>query len=146
MLKSVLLPESIKSIGACAFAFCSNLEAVEFEEPSSLRKLNGRCFAFTKLMTISLPTGCEMFSPSTFTRCTVEVRSEEVEVVGNYLVMKSDGRVIGFSAFGACQISGKCNKLSPKCCETCEADEVKFEARYQLAIFLDMCFAQCVLK
>lgn len=65
-IKEVQLPETIRSIGACAFYQCNSLHKINF--PKSLRWIDSLAFANAwELEEIRLPKGCELYWEDTFT-------------------------------------------------------------------------------
>jgi hypothetical protein len=55
----VLIPSSISVIGPHCFAFCSHLESIHFDEPSSLKRIEAYAFERSSLKSIVIPTSVE---------------------------------------------------------------------------------------
>ncbi len=74
VIESVVLPRTLKDIGANAFANCSNLKSVTFsqgEEPCALRKISYCAFILdTKLSVMEFPEGLVMIDDSAFSGCS----------------------------------------------------------------------------
>jgi len=67
-ITSVSLPEGITNIGDYAFAYCSNLSAVNI--PSSVNAIADLAFAETGLTSIIIPESVSYLGSSVFVRCT----------------------------------------------------------------------------
>lgn len=70
-LVSVTLPESITSIGMCAFYNCTSLESVNI--PSNVTSIKKGAFAnCSSLTSIEIPSGVTLFGPGVFYGCGFE--------------------------------------------------------------------------
>lgn len=73
-ISSVHIPNTVKTIGMQAFAYCENLERVTFEEDSSLDFIDAMAFSgCSKLTHIRLPDKLRVIERMAFTDCTCEV-------------------------------------------------------------------------
>lgn len=71
-LKSITLPETVKTIGMWAFAWCSNLKSISIS--SGLRSIGDYAFAgCSKLKSIRLPGGLTSIGYGAFADCVVEI-------------------------------------------------------------------------
>lgn len=86
-LKTVTIPRKIGVIGAAAFSG-SGLQTVNFESNSALYKIDDGAFAFTDLVTVSLPDSVLTIRDGAFKNCTM---LESVEF-GNNSAMRSIGK------------------------------------------------------
>ena len=67
-ISSVYIPNTVKSIGMQAFAYCDNLEQVTFEEESSLEIIDPLAFSgCDKLLYIKLPDSLRVIERLAFT-------------------------------------------------------------------------------
>lgn len=89
-LKSVVIPESVTTIGESAFAHCKNLESIEM--PDSLKSLGKRAFYNCGLKSLSIPSGIDKIEDEVFEYC---YRLASVSIEGNI-------SSIGKSAFEGC--------------------------------------------
>ena len=70
-ITDIVIPRSVKNIGKNAFAFCTNLKTVVFEENNILERLNEKVFAYcTSLESINIPFGVKRISEETFANCS----------------------------------------------------------------------------
>jgi hypothetical protein len=68
-IESIVLPESLQTIGSSAFAYCENLEAVIFK--GNLTQINNSAFRYCKsLEEITLPASVNVIAESAFSHCT----------------------------------------------------------------------------
>ncbi len=93
-LKSITLPESIKSIGTGAFSFCESLEEINI--PDSVTEIGDRAFMkCTSLKTINIPDSLTKFSNDMFGACeSLDIKDFKISDKITY---------IGDSAFSGCK-------------------------------------------
>ena len=93
-LKSITIPAGVTTIAWWAFCRCSNLESVKFEGNSQLTSIGKECFANdTDLTSIELPEGFTSIDTSAFVNCT---GLEEI-------VLPEGLTSIGEGAFAGCE-------------------------------------------
>lgn len=68
MLKKVVFPDSLESIGSLAFGMCDLSETEEL--PSSLKKILGEAFLYTSLRCVYLPSSLESIGNNAFANCS----------------------------------------------------------------------------
>lgn len=68
-LESVLIPASVKRIGAGAFEGCAGLRSVRFAPNSALRSIGPRAFAGTQIREFFCPAGVEEIGELAFLEC-----------------------------------------------------------------------------
>ena len=64
-IEKVTLPSSIKTIGSCAFAYCTKLSEILL--PEKLEQIGMYAFAFTNISTIKFPSGLKTIGDEAFT-------------------------------------------------------------------------------
>ena len=90
-LKSVTIPNSVKSIGNAAFFCCYNLEGITI--PSSVTNIGDRAFMMCNTLTdVAVPNGVSKISYATFACCS-SLKS---------ITLPSSVKSIGDSAFAGC--------------------------------------------
>lgn len=90
-LKSVTIPDSVKSIGNAAFFCCYNLEGITI--PSSVTNIGDRAFMMCDTLTeVAVPNGVSKISYATFACCS-SLKS---------ITLPSSVKSIGDSAFAGC--------------------------------------------
>ena len=89
VLTSVIIPNSVTSIGDNAFAYCENLETVTFESNSSLESIGESAFSnCCSLTSITIPSSVTSIGDYVFNECgnletiTFETNSN-LETIGN---------------------------------------------------------------
>lgn len=68
-LDTITIPSFVEEIEADAFFGCCELESIDFDEPSSLRKLGARAFASTGLRSIRIPASVGEIGANAFKGC-----------------------------------------------------------------------------
>ena len=115
-IESVVIPASVRGIGKKAFAFCSELRAVSFEEGSELESIGNRAFcACDRLLEITLPETLKECGEKAFAYCShlaSIILPEGVEELTdgifegcralNLVSVSDKTRRVGKSAFSAC--------------------------------------------
>lgn len=111
-IKSVILPDTIQSIGKDAFSGCTNLENISF--PEGLRKIGSRAFAETGIEEAELSAAISSFGTGVFSGCrqlTTVVFQEGIEAIAEStfrgsavksVTLPSTIRTIGENAFSGC--------------------------------------------
>ena len=70
-ITDIVIPSSVKSIGKNAFAFCTNLNTVTFEENSSIEIFAEEVFVYcTALKNINIPISIKKISEEAFAKCS----------------------------------------------------------------------------
>ena len=114
-LKSVRIPESVRSIGSSAFYFCQGL--TEIDLPDGLTSLGAYAFRFCSgLNSISIPDGVTTLLSSTFDDCTnlKQVKlPKNLKTIDTYvfmdcpnltsIVIPEQVTTIGYMAFSGCK-------------------------------------------
>jgi len=68
-ITSIVLPETLKTVGSSSFAYCENLQAVVFM--GKVTKIGNSAFRYcTKLTEITLPASVNIIDESAFSHCT----------------------------------------------------------------------------
>lgn len=112
-LKSVLLPETITTIGESAFDSCNALEEINF--PDSITSIGKNAFAFTSgLSEISIPNSLETLGDGAFYQCGAQ----------SDIIFPTTTRSIGNQAFYQSEITSiefnqNLQTLGTECCENC---------------------------
>ena len=84
-ISSVHIPNTVKSIGMQAFAYCDNLEQVTFDEDSSLEIIDPLAFSgCDKLMYIKLPDSIRVIERLAFRNCTCEFSNRCLVMTPNF--------------------------------------------------------------
>ena len=84
-ISSVHIPNTVKSIGMQAFAYCDNLEQVTFEEESSLEIIDPLAFSgCDKLTYIRLPEKLRVIERLAFRNCTCEFSNRCLVMTPNF--------------------------------------------------------------
>lgn len=84
-LAAVHIPDTVKSIGVQAFAFCDNLEQVTFEQDSCLEIIDAMAFTgCPKLSYIRLPDGIKVVERLAFRGCTCEISNRCLVMFPNF--------------------------------------------------------------
>lgn len=92
-IKSVLIPQNVKTIGECAFYDCSALEVINL--PEELTSISEFCFQNCKgLTSIELPPNLTEIGRQAFLRCS-NLKTLSIPKISNSIT-------IGASAFGEC--------------------------------------------
>ena len=92
-LESIVIPNTISSIGKCVFSGCSNLKTVSFAEDSQLNSIDEGAFEFCyKLTSFTIPSTVKTINMSAFSNC---VNLEEI-------TMPDSLTSIGWEAFKNC--------------------------------------------
>lgn len=92
-LKSIKIPDGVKSLGKGAFAFCSSLEAIDL--PVGLESIGDSCFeACTSLKNIFVPAGVTSIGSRAFAHCA---KLEQAYVMSTALAELKDGTFMGCS-------------------------------------------------
>ncbi len=68
-ITEIVLPDSVSSLGDCAFRFCSNLK--EANIPKSLKVIPGYLFASSKITSIEIPEGVTTLNQACFRQCSL---------------------------------------------------------------------------
>lgn len=93
-LSVISIPSGVSEIGEAAFMECANLEAVLFEDGSSLNALADEAFAnCVSLEEFTVPEGVEIIGEKTFYYCNSMEK----------IVLSSELSAIGKDAFGNCE-------------------------------------------
>ncbi len=79
-IKSVVFPDSLKTIGSCAFSGCSNITEIELDE--GLTSIEWDAFRGTGLSHVFIPYSVETIGPSAF-KCEMEVESINTDYCAN---------------------------------------------------------------
>ena len=70
-IKSLILPDSLESIGINAFAECGELEEIVLSQNSKLKEIHAEAFVFCKkLKNLTLPTSITSISKRAFFGCS----------------------------------------------------------------------------
>lgn len=70
-ITDIVIPSSVKNIGKNAFAFCTNLNTVTFEENSSIESFAEEVFVYcTALKNINIPISIKKISEEAFAKCS----------------------------------------------------------------------------
>jgi uncharacterized repeat protein (TIGR02543 family) len=111
-IKSVVLPDTIQSIGKDAFSGCTNLESIAF--PDGLKKIGDGAFAGTAIGEVELSATISSFGIGVFSDCTqltTVVLQEGIEAIAEstfsgsavkFVTLPSTIRTIGKNAFSGC--------------------------------------------
>ncbi len=111
-LTSVMLPESLETIGWCTFCGCTSLTSISF--PESLETIDSSAFSgCTGLTSISLPESLETIGVSAFSGCTGLTSisfPESLETIGGFsgctgltsISLPESLKTIGGGAFSRC--------------------------------------------
>jgi hypothetical protein len=138
-LREFKVPESVEILGDRCFETCLNMETIEFEESSRLRKIGEKAFGSCKLHSITIPALTEEIDGSAFADCpliTIRIAPENpnFKVEGN-LLMTSDGTEI-VRCFGRNReiiVGRKVKVLGKSCFEGCKhLDRIGFEVGSEL--------------
>lgn len=93
-LKSIKIPDGVKTLGKGAFAFCSSLEAIDL--PVGLESVGDSCFeACTSLKNIFVPAGVTAIGSRAFAHCA---KLEQAYVMSTALAELKDGTFMGCSS------------------------------------------------
>ena len=112
---TTIIPESVKSIGECAFSGCTSLAAITI--PEGVTSIGSRAFSFCRsLISISIPEGVTSIGDWTFFRCsdiTTITLPEGVTSIGNHafscctsltaITIPESVKSIGEGAFSGCR-------------------------------------------
>ena len=93
ILKAIVIPNSVKEIGGGAFQSCSALRSITI--PNSVKKIGHKAFAYSGLKSIKFPNAMKEIHPYDNCQC---VRCEDLESV----VLPADLQVIPASMFESC--------------------------------------------
>ena len=112
-LSSVVIPDSVRTIGTYAFAYCRNLYSAAL--PDSLAQLGDSAFCgCTALTNVNIPTGISQIEFYTFQSCNIQtiVIPSNVTIIGDYafrgctsltsVTIPNSVTSIGNSAFESC--------------------------------------------
>jgi hypothetical protein len=138
-LTAFKVPESVEIIGDRCFNHCSNMERIEFEGSSRLKRISEMAFCGCRLHWITIPALTEEIDGSAFVNCpwiTIRVAPGNLHfrVEGNFLVM-SDGKEIVryFGHDREIVVGKKVRVLRRSCFEYCnQLDKVDFEVGSEL--------------
>jgi hypothetical protein len=138
-VKEFNVPESVEILGARCFEGCSNMETIEFEGSSRLKRIGERAFRESDLHSITIPALTEEIAGSAFVNCrllSIQVApgSLNFKVEGDFLVT-SDGREIVryFGRDPEIVVDEKVRVLGKSCFEGCKyIVEIYFEVGSEL--------------
>ena len=113
-IRFILIPDSVSSIGDCAFAGCKNLEDIEL--PSSVTEIGGAAFNNCEsLYSIKLPKYLKRIEVQTFEHCkglTHIQLPDSIEEIGNYAFALTSLKSICFP-HNLKKLGGMCFALAP---------------------------------
>lgn len=113
-IRFILIPDSVSSIGDCAFAGCKNLKDIEL--PSSVTEIGGAAFNNCEsLYSIKLPKYLKRIEVQTFEHCkglTQIQLPDSIEEIGNYAFALTSLKSICFP-HNLKKLGGMCFALAP---------------------------------
>jgi hypothetical protein len=100
-IKAFNVPESVEIIGAHCFEDCSNMERIEFEGSSRLKRISELSFAGCNLHSMTIPALTEEIDGSAFVNCPwISIRMApgnlHFKVEGNFLVTSSGKEIVRY--------------------------------------------------
>jgi hypothetical protein len=138
-LKGFRVPESVEIIGAHCFRGCSNLERIDFEGSSSLKRICELAFVGCNLHSITIPPLAEEIDGSAFVNCPlISIRvapgSINFKVEDNLLVTSGGTEIVRY--FGQdreLHIGKKVHILRKSCFQGCDSlEKIDFEVGSEL--------------
>jgi hypothetical protein len=139
-LRAFTVPESIEILGDRCFGNCREMETIEFEGSSQLKRIGERAFAWCKLHSITIPASTEEIDGSAFVDCpllSIQVApgSLNFKVEGALLVTADGTKIVRYFGRDREIIIGKQVKVLRKSCfEGCKhLDRIGFEPGSGLA-------------
>ena len=114
IIRSILIPNSVSSIGDCAFAGCKKLQEIEL--PSSITEIGGAAFDnCASLYNIILPKNLKRIDVQTFEHCKSLTRiqiPDSVEEIGKYAFASTNLKSICLPQ-NLKKLGGMCFALAP---------------------------------
>jgi hypothetical protein len=97
-LRAITVLSSVEVLGDRCFKSCGSLSKVTFEEPSRLRKIGERAFAFCKIGSITIPSSISEVDGSAFVGCPLDeidiAAGNRRFIIDKNTLLTSDGTAI----------------------------------------------------
>jgi hypothetical protein len=138
-LEAFNVPESLEILDDRCFEDCSNIETIEFEGPSRLKRIGERAFMGCRLRSITIPALTEEIDGSAFANClTIAIRvapgNLHFKVEENMLVTSTGAEIVRYFGRDREIVVGKNVRVLRKSCfEDCQhLNRIAFETGSEL--------------
>jgi hypothetical protein len=150
-LTAFKVPESVEILGDRCFQSCSQMETIEFEGSSRLKKIGERAFDECRLHSILIPAATEEIDGSAFVNCAlfaigVAPGSRNFRVEGNLLITSDGTEIVRSFGLDSKVLVGRSVKVLGKSCfEGCKhLDQLSFETGSELGRIGPAALRDCV--
>ena len=103
-VESILIPDSVRSVGAASFYGCGKLKKLTFGK--KVERIGNFAFCYTGFDTVVIPDNVEYIGESAFGRCdsleVLTIGKGVKEIIGNDRIYLYGERVYSYGAFGNC--------------------------------------------
>jgi hypothetical protein len=150
-LKEFKVPESVEILGDSCFEACFDMERIEFEGSSRLKRIGERAFMQCPLHSITIPALTEEIDGSVFVDCpfiSIQVAPENVnfKIEGSQLVTSNGTEIVRYFGLDREIVIGRQVKVLGKSCfEGCDhLDNIYFEPGSELERIDRSALRRCV--